>query len=108
MLINTNRLKKVEIRLYNEDKVFESFFIAINDQEANQEDFENELMNCIVSLEKRCKTFVKLPKECKFKVLLHTLLYDFSDTSKSEVSEEKELNLMTENNELGFAGLYLD
>lgn len=80
-------LHRMEIRLFTDDQIVESFFIDIADSvEPNSEDLEGELINCINSLEKRSKTFPKLPEDCKFKVLLHTKSYNFSDPTRHAVS----------------------
>lgn len=87
ILITRDMLNRMEIRLFTEDEIVESFFVDLGDHEdPNPEDLEGELMNCINSLEKRSKKFTKLPENCKFKVLLHTKSYDFADPTRHAVS----------------------
>lgn len=88
-LISSSMLNRMEIRLFTEEEILESYFVDINDNlEPNSEDLEGELMNCINSLEKRSKTFPKLPEDCKFKVLLHTESYNFADPTRDAVSSD--------------------
>lgn len=84
-LLGVEKLKKLELRLFNNDEVLENFILQINYESSRTiDELETEFMQCIHSLENRCKSLKKVSKDCRFKILLHT--FDFSNELKSQVT----------------------
>lgn len=83
-LLGAEKLHKLELRLFNNDEVLENFVLQINyETSRNIDELETEFMQCIHSLENRCKPLKKVSNDCRFKILLHT--FDFSNELKSQV-----------------------
>lgn len=96
-LINDEKLQKLELRLHDNEKVLESFFLQINFKktagvETEIEELETELAQIIHRIATCLSTFQKVPKECCFKILLHTSSCDFSNESlKDQVTLRREM-----------------
>ena len=85
-LLNENKLQKFELRLHKDEEILEKFFININYEQLknkNSDELVSGFRSCIHSLETRCKSVKKVSHDCRFKILLHTKSYDFSNESKT-------------------------
>jgi hypothetical protein len=89
-LLKENNLKRVELRVLQDDKILESFIADINEIEISPDydDIEDEFRMCIHSLENRCKMLNKLAKDSRFKIFLH------STSQKSLANDLKSDNLL--------------
>lgn len=87
-LLYENKLQRLELRLYKDEVIQEKFFVDINYEltRINGDELETEFRYFIHSLETCCKSFKKASKDCRFKILLHTKTYDFSNESKCQDS----------------------
>jgi hypothetical protein len=83
-LMNSCKLKRIELRIHREETTYESYFIDVNTESVYKpsEELEDEFRDSIFSLETRLKSFRRLSKECRFKLLLHAKSFDFSDESR--------------------------
>lgn len=84
-LLNVNKLKRFEIRIYKAETILERFIVDVSPETItpNCENLEDEFRSCLHSLETRCKAFRKVSRNCRFKIFLHTENYrDYKKETK--------------------------
>lgn len=83
--MSSDNLTKFELRIHKEEKVYEKYCIDINIGAYKPcGEIEDEFRSSIHALENRCKPFKRLSKDCRFKLLLHTKSFDFTDEVRSQ------------------------